>query len=91
MKIWDGEKLGFPRFKPVGGRFPKAFAAMSIAATIIRHTNVRTVLTALNMSAECSGATNLDRGHHTSLGDIDMVGIGSAPRLTMAKKDIRHL
>ena len=91
MKIWNGEKLGFPRFKPVCGRFPQAFAAMSVAATVIRHANVRTVLAALNMSAECSGATNLNRGHHTSLGDIDMVGIGSAPRLTMAAKDIRHL
>jgi len=43
------------------------------------------------MTTECGSAANLDRRHHTSLGEAHVAGIGHTPRLTMASEDIRHL
>jgi hypothetical protein len=59
-------------------------------AGIIRNARVRTVLATVDMAAKRGSATYLDRRHHTSLGEAYVAGIGRAPRLTMATKDIRQ-
>jgi hypothetical protein len=64
---------------------------MSVATAVVENANVGTIRTALDVAAEYSSATNLDCGHHPALGDINMVGVGGAPRLTMAAKNIRQL
>jgi hypothetical protein len=52
---------------------------------------VRTVLAALHVAAERGSATNLDCRHDASLGEVDVAGVGRAPRLTMAPEDFRYL
>ena len=43
------------------------------------------------MATERGSATDLDCGHDTTLGEVQVTGVGRAPRLTMAAEDIRHL
>ena len=62
-----------------------------IAARIIGDAGVRTVLAALDMTAERGSAANLDRRHDASLGEVHVTGVGCAPSLTMAPEDFRHL
>jgi hypothetical protein len=60
-------------------------------AGIIGDARVRTVLAALDMTAEGGSATNLDRPHDASLVEAHVAGVGHAPRLTMAAEYIRDL
>jgi hypothetical protein len=62
---------------------------MPVAARIVSDADVRTILTALDMTAERGSATNLDCCHDAALGEIDVAGIGGAPGLTMLAEDIR--
>ena len=64
---------------------------MAIAARIIGDAGVRTVLAALHVAAERGSATNLDCRHDASLGQVQVTGVGGAPRLTMAAENIGHL
>lgn len=52
---------------------------------------VRAVLAALNMTAKRGSAANLDCRHDASLSEVQVIGVGRAPRLTVAAEDIRHL
>ena len=90
VKIPHRQKLGFARCKPCHRSRPLAFWAMPIPAGIIGDACVRTVLAALYMTAERGSATNLDRPHDASLVEADVAGVGCAPRLTVAAKDVRH-
>jgi hypothetical protein len=49
---------------------------MPIPAGIIGDACVRTVLAALNMTAERGSATDLDRPHDASLVEADVAGVG---------------
>ena len=64
---------------------------MPIPAGIIGDAGVRTGLASLDMTAEGGSATNLDRPHDASLVEAHVVGVGGAPRLTVAAEDVRHL
>ena len=48
------------------------------------------VLAALHMTAKRVCPADLDCGHHASLGEIDVGGIGSAPCLAMTAEDIGY-
>ena len=52
---------------------------------------VRAVLAALDMTAKRGSAANLDCRHDASLSEVQVIGVGRAPRLTVAAEDIRHL
>jgi hypothetical protein len=91
MVMRDGEQLGLPRLEPICGRSAKALAAMAVAAAVVKNAKVRTILTALDVTAEYRGATYFYRGHHTALGQVDVIGIGGAPCLAMAPKNVRDL
>jgi hypothetical protein len=58
---------------------------------VIGNTRVRTVLAALDVSAENRCATNLDRSHDTALTEAHVTGIGHAPGLAVAAEDVRRL
>jgi Tripartite tricarboxylate transporter family receptor len=49
---------------------------------------MRTVLAPVDMTTKRGSAANLDCRHDAPLGEIYVAGIGHAPRLTMATKDI---
>ena len=91
VEIRDRQKLGFARRKPCHRSRPLAFWAVPIPAGIIGDACVRTVLAALDMTAERGSATNLDCRHDASLGEAHVAGVGGAPRLTMAAEDVRYL
>ena len=91
VHIGHGQKLGFARRKPCHRSRPLAFRAVPIPAGIVGDTCVRTVLAALDMTAERGGATNLDCRHDPPLGEVDMAGVGCPPCLTMAAEDVRYL
>ena len=91
VKIRHRQKLGCARRKPCRRSRPLAFSAVPIAAAIIGDACVRTVLAAVDMTAERGSATNLDCRHDAPLGKVYVAGIGCAPRLTMAAEDIPYL
>ncbi len=47
------------------------------------------VLAALDVPTESGGAAYFNRRHDASLGEIDVTGVSSPPRLTMAAEDVR--
>ncbi len=91
MKIRNRQNLGFARRKPCRRGPPLAFRAVPIAARIIGDADVCTVLATLDMTAERGSATDLDCRHDTALGEVDVAGVGRAPRLTMAAENLGHL
>jgi hypothetical protein len=60
MKIRHRQKLGFARRKPRRRIAPLALRTVPIAARIISDADVRTVLAALDMTAQRGSATDLD-------------------------------
>jgi hypothetical protein len=75
MKIRHREKLSFVHRKPCHRSRPLAFGAVPIPAGIIGDARVRTVLAALDMTAEGGSATNLDRPHDASLVEAHVTGV----------------
>ena len=45
----------------------------------------------LDMTAKRGSAANLDCRHDASLSEVQVIGVGRAPRLTVAAEYIRHL
>ena len=52
---------------------------------------MRTVLAALDVTAERRRAAALDRRHDLQLAEADVTGVGSTPRRSVAAEDIRDL
>ena len=91
MKIRHRQKLSFARRQPGRRGSPLTFRAVPVAAGIIGDAGVRTVLAVLDMTTERGSAAYLNRRHDTSLGEVDVAGVGCPPGLTMAPEDFRHL
>jgi D-alanyl-D-alanine carboxypeptidase len=83
------QKLGCAgRTRRVRSR-PLAFWAMTVAAGIIGDPDMRTALTALDMTAQRGGATDLDGCHYPSLRKVQVARVSCAPLVAMAAEDIR--
>ena len=64
---------------------------MTVAAGIIGDAGMHAVLTTFNMTAQRSGAADLNGSHHSSLRKIQVARVSCAPRLAMAAEDISEL
>src|SRR5271165_3324843 len=60
-------------------------------AGVVSDAHVRAILAALDVAAERSGATGLDRRHDLQLAETDMTSVGSPPRRPMGAKDVGNL
>src|SRR3984957_5474117 len=60
-------------------------------ARVVGDAHMGAVLASLDMAAERFGATNLDRRHDATLGEIQMPLVGRAPTGSVAAEHIRHL
>src|SRR4051812_19150585 len=65
--------------------------AMAVAARVVGDPAVAALLAALDMAAESSRATLLDRRHHLKLIEAHMPGIGPAPVGPLAMKNVCDL
>jgi hypothetical protein len=70
VTIRNRQKLGFARRKPCRRGRPLALRAAAIATRIERDACVRAILAAVDMTTKRGGATNFDRRHHASLGEV---------------------
>jgi hypothetical protein len=89
--IGNRQKLGLALGEPLARRRALTLGAMPIAAGVVGDARVRTVLAALDVSAERSRAAVLDRRHDFQLAEADMAGVGLAPRRAMGSKDVGDL
>jgi hypothetical protein len=89
--IGNRQKLRLAVFEPLPRRRSLALRAMPVAAGVVGDAFVRTVLAALDMSAERGGPTGLDRRHHLQLGEAHVTGVSLAPRRPMGAKDVGDL
>ena len=90
MKIRSRENFRFPFFDPFRTRQRLALGAMSIAATVISGTLVRTAVAMLEMTTESRRAAQLDRGHDASLCRGERRTMLLAIGFTIAAEDVRH-
>jgi hypothetical protein len=74
---------GLARGEPLPRRRALTLRAVTVAAGIVGDAFVRTVLAALDVSAERRGPTGLDRRHHLQLGKAHVTGVSLAPRRAM--------
>jgi hypothetical protein len=91
MEVGDREQFRLARIEPFLSSRPLTLVAVAIPSRVVGNTRMCAVLAALDMTAERSRATNLDRRHDAPLGKADVAGVGRAPRITVAAEDIRHL
>ena len=85
------QKLRLALGEPLPRRRALTLRAVTVAAGIVGDAFVRTVLAALDVSAERRGPTGLDRRHHLQLGKTQMASVGLAPRRAMGAKDVGDL
>jgi hypothetical protein len=90
VEIRHRQELGFARREPCSCRLPLAFGAVPVTTAVVGDPRMLTFLTTLDMTAELGSSSNLDCLHDASLRPVDVAGIGSAPRLTMAAEDVRY-
>src|ERR1022692_4938183 len=90
MKIRRLKKFPFSFFDPFRTRQRLALGAMSIAATIIGGTLVRTAVATLEMTTESRRAAQLDRGHDASLCRGERRTMLLAIGFTIVAEDVRH-
>ena len=82
------QKLRLAFGEPLPRRRALTLRAVPVAAGVVGDAFVRTVLAALDMSAERGGPTGLDRRHHLQLGEAHVTGVSLAPRRPMGAKDV---
>ena len=85
------QKLRLAFGEPLPRRRALTLRAVPVAAGVVGDAFVRTVLAALDMSAERGGPTGLDRRHHLQLGEAHVTGVSLAPRRPMDAKDVGDL
>ena len=89
--VGNRQKLRLAVFEPLPRRGGLALRTVAIAAGIVGDALVRAIVAALDVSAECCGATGLDRRHRLQLGEAHVTGVGLAPRRAMGAKDVGDL
>src|SRR6516162_10187355 len=91
VEIADRQQIGFAGRKPILRRRALTLWAMAVATRVVGDAAVATILAALDMPAERGRAALLDRRHDLELTQAHMPGIGSAPVVSMAMKDVCDL
>ncbi len=89
--IGNRQEFGLAVFEPFPRRGRLALRAVAIAAGIVGDPFVRTVLAALDVSAERGCATGLDRRHDLQLVEAHVTGVGHSPRRPVGAKDVGDL
>lgn len=91
VEVGHLQKVRFAGREPFIARGALALSAMAVATTVIGDLTVLAVVACLDMTSECSGATQFDRRHDAPLDAAEMAVVGKAISMTMAAEDIRHL
>ena len=89
--VGNRQQLGLAVFKPLPRRAGLTLRAVAVAAGVVGDPFVRTVLTALDVSAERRGPAGLDRRHHFQLSEAHVTGVRLAPSRAIGAKDVGDL
>jgi hypothetical protein len=85
------QQLGFTVGEPLLRRRALALGAMPVAAGVVGAARVRTLLAALNVSAEDCRASALDGRHDLELTQAHVTDMGSTPSGPVVAEDVRDL
>jgi hypothetical protein len=91
VEIIHGNEVGVAIFQPLRAYQGLTLRTMTISATVEGNALVTAGIALLDMSAECSGATALNRAHDATLPATERVSVVLAVTGPGLAKDVRHL